>query len=580
MILFSPRRMLRPVCCILLTVIGLMLPHPLPAADPQEEFDPNVPLLVINVASVERLLGQAVTTFESAGRPELSEFLGGGLAKVNDLRGLNRRQPLGLLLYLNGVFPEYVVYAPLKNVDDLLKTISSQGSFKTRKIDETRYEIETGDRRLTVKVEKDYAFIASSPLILERQFGATMTQALRLSRGYDLAFHLNMKGVAPSTRDLFLGALRGRAENDLQRRDRETASAHAVRRAIGKRNIDLVDHLVTQGQEVTLGWSISEPDRVAGLELTILAMPDSDFAVDLNEFKGARSYFAGLIDPQNPLTGSLSWRLSKSARRMFLEIFQALEPRLQAALADETEPSPVPSLLDSLRATTERGHLDALVQFVGAPPEPFALVGGIRVAESEKLAEALDRCLAHWQKSPAFTEVRKNVVVHKGVRLHRLTPAEGSPNRTRLFGSDFHIYLGVSPSAAWIGLGGEKALREMQRLLDKVAVPATAPAESLPLQWIVNLSPWMDFLDPERKPAGLAATARAAFAQGDDQVRLQARPLDGGIQFRLQLEEGFLRLIGRLVAARLDKVLAIPAPEGEAQPAPESPGKKAPDPKP
>src|SRR5262245_57691870 len=108
------------LCLVLAGAMGSRL-----QAEETQEADPNVPLLVINVASVDRLLDQVVTTFDAANRPELSETLSGALERVNDLKGLNRTQSTGIMMFLSGLVPDSVAYVPIKNVAELVKTIEA-----------------------------------------------------------------------------------------------------------------------------------------------------------------------------------------------------------------------------------------------------------------------------------------------------------------------------------------------------------------------------------------------------------------------------------------------------------------------
>jgi hypothetical protein len=122
--------------------------------------DPQAPLLIVNAASFERLLGQVATTFEAAGRPELAESLGGQLARVNDLKGLNRNQSMGVMLYLTGFSPTTVAYVPVKNIDDLMKTVEL-GPVSTTKVGEDRYEVKARQQTLYVKMQGTYAFVSN-----------------------------------------------------------------------------------------------------------------------------------------------------------------------------------------------------------------------------------------------------------------------------------------------------------------------------------------------------------------------------------------------------------------------------------
>src|SRR5262249_12497176 len=82
------------------------------------------PFLVVSVASFERILEDADYMFALAGRPELSEMIGGALANVRDLKGLNRDSSVGFMLFLEGLTPEPIGFVPTKDIDEMMKTIT------------------------------------------------------------------------------------------------------------------------------------------------------------------------------------------------------------------------------------------------------------------------------------------------------------------------------------------------------------------------------------------------------------------------------------------------------------------------
>ena len=97
------------------------------------EPPPEEPFAVVAVASVERMLSALDFSFEVSDRIAASEAIGGYLEKAGDLKGLNRRQGLGVMIYLSGITPQPIGFAPVENIDDLMKTVEL-GPFTTKKV--------------------------------------------------------------------------------------------------------------------------------------------------------------------------------------------------------------------------------------------------------------------------------------------------------------------------------------------------------------------------------------------------------------------------------------------------------------
>lgn len=523
--------------------------------------DPNIPLVVINVASVERLLNQVLVTFEAAGRPELSETLGGALERVNDLKGFDRNQSVGVMIYLSGLLPEAVSYVPVKNIDEVLKTVEI-GPVTTKKTGDDRFEIVARRQTLYGRVLADYAFIANSTAALDREFRDPAALTARLSRSYDLAASFNLKSIAPQTRELFLSLLRANSESDLQRRDNEPVSAHRLRKAAGLRNVELIEELILQGQELTVGWSVSGVDKTASLEIVIAATPQSELATYFNELKGTRSRFAGLLTEKTPLTASLSWKLDRSARKMFQEMISTVEAQMIKDLGEsaaepnategESPSSAVQQLARVLRSTTDAGHLDMVFQFVARPTGAFVLVGGLKIADAATLSKALTDIFTRLKEKESLSDIRLSALSHQGIVFHRLEFKQTRPQDEKLYGGKPGLYVGVGDDVLWLALGGDEAPAELKRMIDKGAEPVAEEVTHIPLQFVMNFASWMDVFDPEKKPDGFVALARSSFAKGGDSLRIEARPIDDGIRLKITMDEAFLRLVGQQIAKQID----------------------------
>jgi len=548
-----------------LVALGLLLAQftfvtpPLRAEDPP--VDPDLPFLIVNVASVQRLLDDAIATFESAGRPELSETIGGALDKVNDLQGLSRDQSMGLMIYLSGVVPDVVGYFPVKSLDELVKTVEI-GPVTAKRIGEDRIEISAPNQTFYGKVVQDYVFVANNAAAVDRPFRDPTRLTARLSRSYDIAASVNFKSIAPATRDLFLSVLRSNTENNLQRRDREPEAAYRIRRAAGMRNVEVLEQIATQGEELTIGLGLSPTEKTLSLEFVMTAAAGSEFADYFNELKGNRSRFASLLSADNPLTASLSWQLDRSAKKMFTEIVTALEVQIlkdlgEEALADAAQgkgsPGAIQNLSQVLRATIDSGRLDAIFQFVGQPGDALVLLGGMKVSDGASLALGVDDILTRVKQKEAVESVRQNVFSHKGVNVHRLDFRRVRPEDEKLYGGKPSLYVGVGDDVLWVAWGSDAAPTEMRRAIDKGAQPVKEAIVSAPFQLVMNFSKWMNVFDPKKSEEGFAGRARNAFAKGGDALRIEALPMDDGLRVRVTLDEAFIRLLGSQISDQIDK---------------------------
>jgi hypothetical protein len=516
------------------------------------------PLLIVSVAGVERVLEDIDYIFASAERPELSEMLGGLLANLRDLKGLERGQSMGLMLFMNGIVPQPVVFVPVQNMEDMLKTVTF-GPISTEKTGENRYKIKANQQTLSVLTQGGYAFVSNNEEALNRDFSDPGQLTRRLTTSYDIAASINLRGIPKGTRELFLDFMRASAENNLQQRDNEPDAPYRIRKAAGMSNLATIEQLVTQGEELTIGWTISGPEKLAALEVVIQADPKSDYAVYLNQLGAAQSYFANLLQEPVPLSISSALLLDKSAKKFLGEFLKVAEsqappelggPSIEGAAATA---NPVGELFKSLSATLDAGHVDFVVQFLGDPPGPFVFVGGVKVSDGKLLASALKEIISRLQSNPGLESLQINAAEHKGVALHRLQPKQVRPQEERLYGKNMGFYLGAGPEAFWFAIGGDDALPQLRKAIDTTAKPPVREGRVVPFQIVLHLASWLGLIDNGDGRNPFPALARDAFSQGGDRVTVDLRPLQDGVRLRVQFEEGFIRLVGKAIAKRIDE---------------------------
>lgn len=545
--------MLRRVCRILPVVLCITIAGVTLSATPvsAQSRKSDEPLLIVTVASVERILQDADFMFAATGRPELSEVLNVALANVRDLSGMNRDKPAGILLYLNGIVPETVAFVPVDNIDDLMQTITF-GPITPNKIDETHYEIQRRSGKSHVLLKDGFAFLAESEDTLERDFGDPAKLTRKLNNRYDASLTLSLRSLSPTTRDLFMDFTRAGAEASLQRRDDEPESAHRIREAAGRANLETMSQIVRQGQEFTIGWNVSSEDKNASLEFVLTADPKSELAAWFKDFSSTRSYFANLLGQTTPLTVSSSWLLDKNAKKMLKEMAAVAELRAAEELGSAGEvDTAIADLFQSISATINSGRVDFFSQFVGDAPGPFVLVGGIKVEEGNKLTPALTTLLARLKERPGLENIELNFAEHAGMSLHRLQ-GEGSRQERRIFGENPALYIGCNDKAIWFAVGGDGTVAKLKSAIDVVAAPAVAQIPTAPFQFRLHASSWLNIAGEDRQGEFLKV-AREAFTPTNDTMLIDIKPIEDGMRIRFQCDEGFIRLVGGQIARRIDE---------------------------
>jgi len=547
--------------------------------DSDDETKARLPLAIINFASVERLLGDMDYVFEAAGRPEISDFVGGLLANVRDFKGMDRDKPFGLMVFLDpglGLIPSPVPigFVPVTDIDEFMQTVSiGPVKMKAAAEGENRYELVGRGDKMNAFLSNGYLFVTRNADDLDRNFPSPEKVTQRLTSRFDIAASANLKSVPDATKEIFLNFLKIAASANLQKHDNEPEAAYQVRKANGDSWLEFTDLVIKYGESLTIGIKASKEKKQATIDIAIDATKDSKLAKHLKDIGGKRSYFAVMLDQPAPLTFSTAWGLGPSSQKTMNETIDAMEKAVTtglnreqgvAAAADgktvETPPSPITAgMFESLRETVKEGTFDMFAQFLGEPPKKMVLVGGLKIKLGHTFSASLTKLLQDptVRNSPGMSELELNVASHKEIIIHRMRGDRGeraSRQEEAIYGETPSFFVGAGPNAIWFALGGEDALTTLKDTIDKVAESHKGPPSRLanaPFRFTMHPRSWIDMAPVDQQGRFLEAV-RAAFGK-DDFIRVEFRPTETGGRTRIEFDEGFLRLIGSAIARRIEE---------------------------
>ncbi len=203
---------------------------------------------------------------------------------------------------------------------------------------------------------------------------------------------------------------------------------------------------------------------------------------------------------------------------------------------------------------------------------------------------------------------------HLGITFHRLSIRNPPAEATEIFGQNLGITVGCSSSSIWACLGGDESFNTLTNVIDRLEQARQSPQERAApasLRVIINVNQLIGIqqrLQAGRDAAAAAGAAVAAgagatespqdapaagsevqpsatpsdgaasdndrralrrssgfarrreqaakifrdtLAEGDDRIEVDFRPTDTGGRIRIRLEEGFVRVLGRIIAARI-----------------------------
>ncbi|MFV0446321.1 MAG: hypothetical protein ACK5Q5_22335 [Planctomycetaceae bacterium] len=586
-------------------VLALLLPlaiapTPIWADDAAEELEPAIPFVILNVASVDNALTDIAWMFDSIQRSDMKDVVDGYLSQAKDLTGVDRTRPFGMAVFLDTAAlpprPAFVQYVPIANLEEALKTITAAPVTVRKSADrEDEYDVlQANDGGNVVAVARligSYAYLAPND---QKDILDILPDMEQLTQGlasrYDVAITAQIKAIPQGVRQVFVNFLRTQAEIDLQRKDEEPEAAYLVRRSQGMNALEFIEQIALQGEDLTIGWN-SQPEQHQGyFEGTLNATPDSEFAKYLTEVAAKPSMFTPLRNEDRPLTINISWAMNKREKAATTGLLQALRVKLAEELPEMAEQGgAIEQLYDPLLATVEAGHIDLYFQFAATDAQKFVFQGGLKLAGAQSFGAGLERFLQgivvkiqeRSATNPTLETTAPTIVLnaelHQNVTLHKITPQRVPDGEMRLYGGVPDIFLGTSSRAFWFAVGGTEALPTLKSSIDTLLT--TAPAEraaggNVPVSVTVRVAPWLELPLPEKpdltglsedeqrqnrrrvRRAEQAAQnremANEAFGPSDG-IRIDGRPSESGFRTRITLDEGFVKLLGLLLAREYDR---------------------------
>ena len=291
-----------------------------------------------------------------------------------------------------------------------------------------------------------------------------------------------------------------------------------------------------------------------------------------------------------------------------MEVSRLIDENKLGPAPDEN--SPIGQALSAIQKTLEEGHVDVFAQFYRDSSGKLAIVWAGRILEGDAIAAGILDAATRLQNVDDIKkagDLQIGAAEHLGITFHRLTFAAQAPEAVAVFGDGVGLTIGVGSTAVWGVLGGDESLATLTGVMDSLEEAIQSPAErKMPPNFrvIVNVNQLVEMAtiaetagskaraEKEQAAAALdsakaeletpkatvepatqnaeggrnAAGRRAEFArrrerggsimretlaEGDDRIEVDSRLTETGARMRIRLEEGFVKIFGRLLAERL-----------------------------
>lgn len=527
--------------------------------DASTDLKPVVVVSFSGYAELKRDLEYLGTT---SGNPDMAKSLEALLSLFTQgqgLAGLDQDKPWGAAASLpeGGIGqPNVLAFLPVSDLQKLLGSLAQIAGEPVDKGDGV-LEIKRDANSVFVKEQGGWAFVAQTPDALGKLPADPLKILGGLEKQYDLAVRVNIQNIPQALRDFATDAIKAQVEKGLQQAqndDDEDGEQSKLQAQIARNQMQTLADAINDLDQITLGWSIDGEGKRVFIDMDMTALEDSDTAEQLATVANSASQFAGFMIPEALLTLHMNSVVGEPDIEQSMAMLGDLRTNIMDSI-DEDEDLPdegakdvvkelVGEVLDVAEATLKEGRLNAGLAVVGEGP--LTVVAGGLVADGEQLDKIAKKLVKLAESEPNLPDVELDVEEHEGVKFHTVKlpvpDDENSEKLKELFGDEVLVTLGFGPKSLYVGIGDD-GLETIKSVIDKST--AAASTEFPPMEITVSLAPIFKLASQqEDSNPSFAMLAESLKEGGTDHLKIKVQPIENGVQYRIEGEEGIIKLIG------------------------------------
>jgi len=503
------------------------------------------PVAVVSLSSIQETLADIGYVTRAAGAEDAGRtaiLLGNAFTN-----GLDKKRPMGLYVVQSAGEFQGVAFIPVTDINTVFETFKEQLG-EPKDVGDGILEVGTAQTAY-VKEVNGWAFVSQTKDHLAKLPADPAALLGQLPTQYNVAVKILSQNFDPQLKRLAIDEMKAGLERGLDNSNAEVNPE--VAEALGRQIVGDMERLINESDELFFGLAIDAQSKKTYFDISLTAVEGSSLAKQMALMQESKTAFGGFLKDDAALTANLTSRLSpqdiqrgQQAIKQFRQ--QAMEqidndPDLAA---DKRGPAKavVGKFFDVLDQTVAAGRIDGGAALV-LEPESIAFAVGAHVADGKALEDAVKELVQLAKDEPEFPSVKLNAAKHGGVTFHRLTAPipEGDEDARELFGENIDIVLGTSAKSVYVAFG-DKCEDLLVDIIDASAqqTQATVP----PFQLNVALLPILKFAESVDENPAVPALIELLEKAGNDRVSITATPIARGTQYRLEIQEGVLQVIG------------------------------------
>jgi hypothetical protein len=532
---------------------------------PQTKAAETKPIAALAVASYDDLLGDVNFVGKLIDRPETGAGLEALLTLATQgkgLAGIDKSRPSGVIVELGGDDnPTGYVFVP---VSDFKAALGLLKVFFTAESEGGLYKLtpKDGTKALYVKQQGTWAFLADKAETLAHCEADPVAVLGKLEKDYIVAARFMLGNVPESHREKFLAKLKDGLQKESAQKDGESSEAYDSRKKFVEQLEAYSTRVLTDLDQVAMSWGLDRNAEKIFLDMSVTAKSGTLTASELDLAGTSTSKLSGFHSSTAAVDSGLAGPIPAAKQQLAASLIETIRG---AALADVEKKQPaekqpgakgvVNDAADLLQKIVKGGHIDGAATVMLNPKAATALLGGY-VADGALLDKILHTIVAAVEADhPEVAQfVKLDAENALSVNYHKITipipqSADNYDAVVQMIGENLDIVIGVGKENAYLA-AGRNALPALKKAIEKSAAVGAKPVPpmefSLAVKPVVNLT--AEIGKPEDRPKAVIADQELAKTPGKDHVRFTVRSISNGVQAHVEVEQGLIRLFGRMAA--------------------------------
>jgi len=540
---------LRKMSWVAMLGAGLLAILPAVQAKAQEAGEKRV--VVLSVASIDSLFKKIDFLAQTSGAPQMgqqAQGMAGGFIK-----GVDTTKPIGAVVTTKGDAFNTLAFIPVTDGAALLKTVEKNMGPSEDAGDGIK-QLGT-PVPLFAKEIGGWMYVAQNKDALSAPPADPATLLGGLDNEYAIALQANVQNIPPAYRDMAVEQLRGGIEASLaEPMPGESAEDFQTRKDLTKMQLEATKAALNELDQATLGWAVDETGASTYIDLSITAVEGTKTARQMASLAETTTDFAGFIQEDAAVSMHVASKIDKEEIEQTVTLMEKIranamkELEADEDLGDEERAAAktiLGTVLDVFVATIESGKMD-MGATVMLGESKMTMVAGGYVADGKALEDGLKKLVELAKDDPDFPGVKWDAETHEGIRMHTMEAPlkDGDEDARNIFGDNVEVVVGVGEESFYLAFGKD-TLSSLKGIID--ASKAAEGKNVLPMQMSVSAGSIMRFaasMDDDPQVQMIAGLLEGAG--GKDKINVTVEPMKLGAKYRIEVEEGILKAVGRM----------------------------------